>query len=99
MIIKKVEMLFVVHTEYNSMLSKQHGYIITVTLQLLYGIMLFNIVGHKIDGHCESWNCLMQKLRGDRLAPSLHHTLGQDGFYGDVKIMHIQLLFSHFIRS
>ena len=28
-IIKKVEMLFVVDTEYNSMLSKQHGYIIT----------------------------------------------------------------------
>ena len=32
--------------------------------------MLFNIVGHKIDGNYESWNCLMQKLGGDRLAPS-----------------------------
>ena len=46
--------------------------------------MLFNIVGHNIDGNCESWNCLIQKKcewtvfpeEGDRLP----HTLGQDGF-------------------
>ena len=58
--------------------------------------MLFNIVGHKIDGNYESWNCLLQKLRGDRHAPSRDpyspHP-GQGGFKGDVKIMHIQLLF------
>ena len=28
--------------------------------------MLFNIVGHKIDENGESWNCLVQKRRGDR---------------------------------
>ena len=64
--------------------------------------MLFNIVGHKIDGNYESWNCLLQKLRGDRHAPSRDpyspHP-GQGGFKGDVKIMHIKLLFSDFIRS
>ncbi len=82
-------------TEYFSMLSKQHGYIITFLVDqswwLPYSLcsnnmrhmcfkftsynyitvdMLFNIVGHKIDGNYESWNCLMQKLWGDRLAPS-----------------------------
>ena len=34
--------------------------------------MLFNIVGHKIDGNCESWNCLMQKLAPSR-GPSFPH--------------------------
>ena len=27
------------------------------------------------------------------------HSLGQGGFKGDVKIIHIKLLFSYFIRS
>ena len=55
--------------------------------------MLFNIVGHKIDGNCESWNCLMQKLAPSR-GQSFPHPGGNKG---DVKIMHI--LFSYFIRS
>ena len=45
--------------------------------------MLFNIVGYKIDGNCESWNCLIKnceetvlpKVRG-----RLPHTLGQGGY-------------------
>ena len=31
--------------------------------------MLFNIVGHKIDGNYESWKYLGQKTARDRLAP------------------------------
>ena len=77
--------------EYNSMLSKQHSYIIIFLVDqswwLSYRLcsnnrrhmspyncftvdMLFNIVGYNIDGNCATWNCLMQKLWGDRLAPS-----------------------------
>ena len=31
--------------------------------------MLFNIVGHKIDGNYESWKYVGQKTASDRLAP------------------------------
>ena len=31
--------------------------------------MLFNIVGHKIDGNYESWKYMGQKTTRDRLAP------------------------------
>ena len=41
--------------------------------------MLFNIVGHKIDGNYESWEYMWPKTSRDRLAPGrgrLSHTLG-----------------------
>ena len=38
-------------------------------LQLHYVDVLFNIVGHKIDGNCESWKNVGQKTARDRLAP------------------------------
>ena len=58
-------------------------------LPALYNIitvdMLFNIVGHTIDGNYESWKYIGHKTARDRLT----QTLGQDGFMGGVEIMHI----------
>ena len=57
--------------------------------------MLFNIVGHKIDGNHESWKYIGQNTARDRLAPGPH--LGVRRFFGAVQIMHI--FFSYFIFS
>ena len=64
--------------------------------------MLFNIVGHKIDGNYESWKYLGQNTARDRLAPgrgpSFPHT-GVSRFFGAVQIMHIFSSYSIFCRN
>ena len=51
----------------------------TATLQYITVDMLFNIIGHKIDGNCESWKYMGQKTSRNRVSPGrgrLSHTLG-----------------------
>ena len=62
--------------------------------------MLFNIVGHKIDGNYESCKYVGQKTARDRLAPGRGPSFVHPGVrwvFGAVQIMHI--LFSYFILS
>ena len=58
--------------------------------------MVFNTVGHKIDGNYESWKYMGQKTARDRLAPGRGPSFPH-GFFGAVQIMHIS--FSYFIFS
>ena len=79
----------------------------TVSLQsdcLQYYItvdMLFNIVGHKIDGNYEFWKYMWQNTTRDRLAPGRGAVFptpcGKTVFFGAVQIMLI--FFSHCIFS
>ena len=49
--------------------------------------ILFNIVGHRIDGNYESWKYMGQKTARDRLAPVEAVFLPHPGvrrFFGDV---------------
>ena len=62
--------------------------------------VLFNIVGHKIDGNYEFWKYIGQKTARDRLTPGRVSSLPHSGvrrFFGAVQIMHI--FFSYFIFS
>ena len=64
--------------------------------------MLFNIVGHKIDGNYESWKYMGQNTARDRLAsgrgPSFPHPVVRR-FFGAVQIMHIFFNISYFLKT
>ena len=62
--------------------------------------MLFNIVGHKIDGYYESWKYIGQKTARDRLAPGRGPSSPHPGvrrFFCAVQIMHI--FCSYFLKT
>ena len=62
--------------------------------------MLFNIVGHKIDGNYESWKYMEQNTARDPLAPGRGPSVPHPGvrsFFGAVQIMHIFFIFHNHI--
>ena len=52
--------------------------------------MLFNIVGHKIDGNYESWKYMGQNTASDRLAPGRGPSFPHKGALGGFRWSNIQ---------
>ena len=56
--------------------------------------MVFNNVGHKIDGNCESWKYMGQNTARDRLAPGRGPSFPHPGVRR-FQIMHIYFFIFH----
>ena len=71
--------------------------------QLHYVDILFNIVGHKIDGNYESWTYMGQTTARDRLAPgrgpSFPHRGVRRFFWCCSNNAHILFIFDIFLKQ
>ena len=61
--------------------------------------MLFNIVGHKIDGNYESWKYMGQNTARDRLAPGRGPSFPHRFFWCCSNNAHISFIFSYFLKT